>query len=664
MASCDGLQGRPPWTANFAEVRRLVVPCAMRSDAGRLSAALKRHFGHASFWPNQREIIEAILAGRDVFAALPTGGGKSLCYQLPAMILDRLTIVVSPLIALMKDQVDSALRRGIPATFLNSSLTPGESRERWRAVADRRTRLLYVSPERIANEAFRGDLARVGLSLLAVDEAHCISEWGHEFRPDYRILGALRSEFPGIPIAAFTATATRQVQDDIVTLLGLTHPFTVRASFNRPELFYRVTEKADELEQIRAFVASRAGAAGIVYRTTRDATESTARRLVASGIRALPYHAGLDDAIRRQTQEKFLRNEIQVVVATIAFGMGIDKADIRWVVHGDLPRSMEGYYQETGRAGRDGNPAETLLIWGRQDIAKIRWSIDRLESQEERERAGERLREMLRYVESSVCRRQLLLAHFDEHFAGGCEACDVCTGELPLDDFTTQARMILSAAARTGERFGAHYLVDIVTGTTTDRVRERGHDALATFGVGADRDRGFWLSLAHDLEQTGHLVRGDGELAGLRLSAEGRLLLTGKRSFRARHRAVSTTRTGRKPRSPTGAGGSSVSAGKRGRPATLRPDAADISGRDVDNEPLFAALKEARRTSATEEGIPAFVVFHDRTLRAIAARRPTTVEELLLCEGVGEKKAARYGELVLRVIREFLAETDHRSSSP
>lgn len=607
-----------------------------------LDEALRRYFGHGAFRPRQREIVEAILARQDVFAALPTGGGKSLCYQLPALLREGLTVVVSPLIALMKDQVDNADRLGIPATFLNSSLGLEESRERWRAVASGRTRLLYVSPERLAIKEFRASLARLGLSFIAVDEAHCISEWGHEFRPDYRALRNLRKEFPEVPIAAFTATATKRVQKDIVSLLGLNRPLVVRASFNRPEIFYRVIEKSDIQSQIGEFLASRAGAPGIVYRATRKDTELTARELAARGVAALPYHAGLSDEERRTTQERFIADEVQVVVATIAFGLGIDKPNIRWIVHGDLPRSIEGYYQESGRAARDGMPAESVLFQGRQDIAKIRWHIDRIESARERERAEERLRGMVRYVESSRCRRHLLLGHFGEEFEGNCGACDVCTGEVATEDLSEAAQMILSAAVRTGERFGAHHLADIVTGTSSEKVLERGHNLLPTFGVGRERERGFWLSLARELEEAGHLVRGDGEKSGFHLSQEGRLLLAGKLRFLGRRRGpvpgAEAARNGRRQ------------AAENAKARTTHPAPEVLDGSAAE---LFAFLKDARKREALRADVPAFVVLSDRSLRAIASLRPRTREQLLSCYGIGGAKAERYGEMILQTIRSF-----------
>ena len=605
---------------------------------------LKQHFGFSSFRPHQRALVEALLAGRDVFAALPTGGGKSLCYQLPAVLRPGLTVVVSPLISLMKDQVDGARENGLPAWLLNSTLTPDQARETWRLLAAGRVRLLYVSPERLALPEFRAAVGRLGLAFIAVDEAHCISEWGHEFRPDYRSLGRLRSEFPGVPIAAFTATATRQVQGDVIRLLQLHDPFVVRASFDRPELFYRVVRKGAVEDQIAQFVAHHPGEAGIVYRGTRKAAEATAAYLARDGVSAVAYHAGLDDETRRLRQERFVRDDVGVVVATIAFGMGIDKSNVRWVVHGDLPRSLEGYYQETGRAARDGEPADTLLLYGPADIAAIRWHIDRIESPLERERAAVRLKEMLRYTDSGTCRRRQLLAHFDEVHQGNCGRCDVCAGELRLEDATDQARMFLSAAVRTGERFGAHHLADIVVGNPTDKVMERGHHHLPTFGVGKDQPRSFWLSLAQDLAAAGHLVRGDGLTAGYRLSDQGRLLLRGKESFLAPRRAVTSTPdlAVRRATGATGAGGADPDA-PRG-PAFNR----------TDQEQLFQCLKQLRKRLAFRSNVPPYVVFSDKTLRFMAANRPTDRAALLGCHGVGERKLAAYGEEFIAVIRGFV----------
>ena len=600
-----------------------------------LLGALKRSFGYASFKPNQHEIIRAILGGRDVFAALPTGGGKSLCYQLPAIVREGLTLVVSPLISLMKDQVDGAREDGIPAAYLNSSLGEGEARATWRELAAGRIRLLYASPERLSLPGFRSALARFGISFIAVDEAHCISEWGHEFRPDYRSLGLLREEFPGVPVAAFTATATRPVQDDIVRLLGLRNPFIVRASFDRPEIFYRVAEKVgDADDQVLDFIIRHPGQSGIVYRGTRKAVERTAEFLAARRLSAVAYHAGLEDEERRARQEAFVRDEVSVVVATIAFGMGIDKPNVRWVVHADLPRSVEGYYQETGRAARDGESAETLLLYGPGDVAAVRWHIGKIESPDEQQRAETRLREILRYAESAVCRRILLLAHFGESHPGSCGRCDVCAGEVATEDLSEAARKVLSAAVRTGERFGAHHLADILVGAATDKVLERGHQALPTFGIGKDHDRDWWLSLIRELDAGDCLVRGDGRTAGYSLSGKGRLILLGKQSF------LASRSLGRRSRS-----------GARSQQEELPMEPLDGPAQ----EGLFQCLRSVRRTIAQSRKLPPYVIFSDKALRSMAQNRPMDGVGLLRCYGVGDAKLEAYGSAFLTAIREWSA---------
>jgi len=612
----------------------------MMGAAAELVGQLKHYFGFGSFRPNQEEIIQEVLAGHDVFAALPTGGGKSLCYQLPALLRDGLTVVVSPLISLMKDQVDAARENGIPAAFLNSSLSTEESRDTWRALATGRVKLLYASPERLSLPEFRRALGQFGLSLIAVDEAHCISEWGHEFRPDYRSLGLLRTEFPGVPIAAFTATATRKVQDDVVQLLGLHQPFVVRASFDRKEIFYRVTPKeGDGDDQILWFVSAHPDQAGIVYRGTRKAVENTAAMLRARGISAVSYHAGLEDEERQTRQESFVKDEVTVVVATIAFGMGIDKSNVRWVVHGDLPRSLEGYYQETGRAARDGEDADTLLLYGPKDIATIRWHIGKVESLEERERAEGRLREILRYVESSSCRRIPLLAHFDEHHMGDCGRCDVCVGEVTREDMSIAAQKVLSAAVRTGERFGAHHLADVVCGIRTDKVLECGHHALPTFGVGRDQERDWWLSLIRELEAGGYLVRGEGRTAGFRLSERGRMVLHGKERFLAALMGFH----------PEGSRLLQRKATNRDRREFVESAPSD----NTSQESLFQGLKALRLRLAREHRVPPYIIFSDKTLRMMARNRPTDPTALLRCPGVGDRKLEAYGETFLKLVREF-----------
>jgi ATP-dependent DNA helicase RecQ len=603
-----------------------------------LTQELNRYFGFTSFRPNQEEIVRQVLAGRDVFAALPTGGGKSLCYQLPALLREGLTVVVSPLISLMKDQVDAARENGIPAAFLNSALSSEESHDTWRGLSGGQVKLLYVSPERLSLPDFRRALGQFGLSLVAVDEAHCISEWGHEFRPDYRSLGLLRTEFPGVPIAAFTATATRKVQKDVVGLLGLRDPFAVRASFDRKEIFYRVILKeGDGDSQILEFVTAHTGQPGIVYRGTRKAVEKTAAFLSARGVSAVAYHAGLEDADRHARQDAFVRDEVTVVVATIAFGMGIDKSNVRWVVHGDLPRSVEGYYQETGRAARDGEAADTLLLYGPQDIAAIRWHIGKVESPEERGLAEGRLREILHYVESSACRRTLLLAHFDEHHPGDCGRCDVCAGEVAREDMSVAAQKVLSAAVRTGECFGAHHLADVVCGIRTDKVLECGHHTLPTFGTGQDHERGWWLSLIWELDAGGYLVRGAGRTAGFRLSARGRMVLHGKERFLA---ARTKDRV--------------ASAGlSRGAESYRSASEEVVSLNQPGQEELFRCLKALRMRLAREHDVPPYIIFSDKTLRALASNRPIDPAAFRRCPGVGDRKLEAYGGSFLKAIREF-----------
>ena len=428
---------------------------AVSTDSASLTAALDKVFGFHSFRDNQEEIVRAVMDRRDAFVVMPTGGGKSLCYQLPAGLLPGTCVVVSPLISLMKDQVDAAAGVGLRSAYYNSSQTQAQRLDVQNRLYAGKLDLLYVSPERLAMETFLNGLKRIRICLFAVDEAHCISEWGHDFRPDYLYLSELVEQFPHVPVAAFTATATERVQTDIISRLDLRNPCVVRASFNRPNLFYQVVPKENAAAQIRAFVNARPGESGIVYRTTRDDVEQTAGMLARAGIRALPYHAGMDDSTRAKNQDAFNKDEVQVIVATIAFGMGIDKSNIRFVIHGDLPKNLESYYQETGRAGRDGEPAHCMLLFRGGDIPKIRFFINQIADSKERKAAARQLNEMIRFASVNACRRRQLLAYFDEAYQRDkCGACDVCSDTVERVDATTEARMVMSAMARTRERFG------------------------------------------------------------------------------------------------------------------------------------------------------------------------------------------------------------------
>ncbi|MDP6525157.1 MAG: RecQ family ATP-dependent DNA helicase [Kiritimatiellia bacterium] len=633
-------------------------------DGGEVRQVLQDLFGFDSFRPHQEEIVSSILDKRDAFVVMPTGGGKSLCYQLPAHITDGTCMVISPLISLMKDQVDAALATGLRASFLNSSLSASMKRQVEAQLIAGELDLIYVSPERFAMPGFIATLKRVNLSFVAIDEAHCISEWGHDFRPDYLNLSSIAREFPDVPVTAFTATATHRVQEDIVAKLELRDPHVVRASFNRPNLFYKAVPKDRPGDQILKFVRDRAGESGIVYRTTRKSVEQTADMLRKHGIMALPYHAGLDDATRVRNQDAFNKDDIDVIVATIAFGMGIDKSNVRYVLHGDLPKNVESYYQETGRAGRDGEPALCLLLFGYGDIPKIRFFIDQIADDAERERAIRCLNDMVNYATVHACRRKQLLGYFGEEWMGDggegeregegegelerptpnvqrptskletirCSApcCDVCSGEVESVDATRDAQVLMSAIARTGERFGINHIIEVVTGADTERIRRLGHNMIKTFGVGKDQDRRHWRMLVDNLLAQGLIAQTTGDYPVLQLLPASRDVLFGEKE-------VSVLKTLRK-------------AGKRSL------QGARLQGEPYD-EDLFEKLRSLRKELASEQGVPPFVIFSDRTLHEMACHFPTTKVQLLAISGVGETKLSRYGTQFMEAIEEFQENT-------
>jgi ATP-dependent DNA helicase RecQ len=601
-----------------------------------LHLPLKTTFGYNEFRPLQQEIIETHLAGRDVFALLPTGGGKSLCFQLPALVRPGLTVVVSPLIALMKDQVDQLQAAGVAATYLNSTLSADESRSRLRGLHRHEWRLLYVAPERLLLDNWVENLKSWNVAAIAVDEAHCVSEWGHDFRPEYRQLAKLRTALPEVPLMALTATATERVRSDIIKQLQLRDPAVFVASFNRPNLSYRVVPKDQPLKQIIDFVRKREHESGIIYCASRATAERTAESLAGRGFAARAYHAGLDAGERARNQEQFLRDDTRIICATIAFGMGINKPNVRWVIHHDLPKNIEGYYQETGRAGRDGIPGDCLLLFSAGDIAKQTHFLDEITDAHEQAVARAQLRQIVHYAESAGCRRAELLGYFGEKFPlDNCGGCDNCLEPRETYDGTVVAQKFLSCVYRIAQnsRFsvGMNHITEVLTGADTEKIRKWGHDRLTTYGIGKDLARPHWANIGRELMRLGYLSVAEGEFATLELTPEGRKVLVDRAP-------ITLTK------------------------AMALPKAKRVTRREGDiacDEILFERLRELRKKLADERGVPAYVVFGDTTLRALARAYPTRLSELGGITGIGEKKRAEFGEVFTEAIATFL-ETNPR----
>ncbi|MBN2509085.1 MAG: DNA helicase RecQ [Spirochaetales bacterium] len=590
---------------------------------------LKSVFGYTSFRDNQEDVITAIMSGKDVFAAMPTGGGKSLCYQIPGLLFDGLTVIISPLIALMKDQVDDAIAKGIPAAFLNSTLTKEEISGVYALLHENHIKLLYLSPERLALQGYIEKLKRFNVAFFAIDEAHCLSEWGHDFRPDYLFLSNIRDQFPDVPMAAFTATATQKVQDDIIRILNLRKPFTVRASFDRKELQYQVRPKTAVLSQISAFIKNHPGESGIVYRISRKDVEKTAAHLQTRGIKALHYHAGLTKGERSKNQELFNNDEADVIVATTAFGMGIHKNNIRYVVHGDLPKSMEGYYQETGRAGRDGLDSVCVMFFGPGDIARQQYFIDQIEDPREQAKCKNNLHSLVRFSTVNVCRRKYILEYFGQTHDGHCGNCDVCNDTTEKVEATVDARKVLSAIARTSEGFGINHIIDIVWGADTEKIRSRNHHELKTFGIGNDKSKKWWRGIINELIGQQAVYQDSDRYNVLCMTEHGRDILYGKMDF-----FISETASVKEPDSPS------------------VKDTVDKGG--CSDKILFKLLKEKRTQIAHENRVPPYIIFSDKTLKDMSLLKPENAEEFLGVSGVGEKKLEVYGPLFLPLIKAHL----------
>ena len=594
-----------------------------------MKEVLRTVFGYTEFRPHQQHIIESLLRGEDMFVVMPTGGGKSLCYQIPALCRPGVGIVVSPLISLMKDQVDALVANGVSAAHYNSTLSEKQARQVLAQVHAGELDLLYVAPERLMSESFLERLTGIPIALFAIDEAHCVSQWGHDFRPEYIQLGRLRRLFPDTPIIALTATADPQTRNDIIRRLGLVDAQCLVTGFDRPNIRYTVLDKQKPFNQLKEFLAGHRDEAGIVYALSRKRVEEVAGRLLEAGIAAAPYHAGLPDGERRRVQEAFQRDDVRIVVATVAFGMGIDKPNVRFVVHYDTPKNIESYYQETGRAGRDGLPAEALLLFGYGDVAVARGIIEAGGNPEQTRIELHKLNAMVGFAEARTCRRRVLLGYFGEPLEEDCGNCDVCLSPPEQYDATEEARKALSCVYRVGQRFGIGHVIDVLRGSGAERIRQLGHTRLSTYGIGRELSQEEWGNVFRQLIHHGYLEQDMANYSVLKLTAAAKPLLRGEQQL--------------------------ILARPRVKAAVPKKEVRKVSGGKLDyDESLFQALRAVRKELADEQQVPPFVIFGDATLVEMAAYLPDTEEDLLRINGVGRHKLAKYGPRFLAAIRSFL----------
>ena len=584
---------------------------------------LKQYFGYDSFRPGQDELVRAILSGRDTLGIMPTGAGKSICYQVPAMLFPGLTLVISPLISLMKDQVGALVEAGVPAACINSAMSAEEFRDALYFAGRGQYKLLYVAPERLTAPSFLEFAKRVPISMVTVDEAHCISQWGHDFRPEYAALGQLRQRFPTLPFMALTATADDTTRQDIVRLLGLNDPLIQISSFDRPNIRYMLMEKFKPLDQLMRYVQEQRGKSGIIYCNSRAKVEDTAARLQSKGISAAAYHAGLENNVRADVQEKFQRDDLQIVVATVAFGMGINKPNVRFVVHFDIPRNIESYYQETGRAGRDGLPAEAMLFYDPADMAWLRRCLEEKPQGQLQDIERHKLNAMGAFAEAQTCRRLVLLNYFGEGRQEPCGNCDICLDPPKQYDGSTDAQIALSTIGRVNQRFGMGYVVEVIRGANNQRIRDYGHDKLKVYGMGRDKSHEHWVSVIRQLIHLGLVTQNIAQHSALQLTEAARPVLRGESSLQL---AVP-------------------------RIVALKPKAMQKSfGGNYDRK-LFAKLRKLRKSIADESNVPPYVVFNDATLIEMAEQMPITASEMLSVNGVGMRKLERFGKPFMALIR-------------